>query len=716
MSQFQEFLTRERQKNPGVVLLVQVGNFWQLHGPDSQLGVDLAGLKLQARRQVVGVPLDKVQSLLDKLIAANHEVNVYPQETKKSKTIQRRLSQKITQARPIFLAAVEDCETTASTNHLVSHVLQDGTLISTDVASGTYCVWRGLGSRALRATLESLRPVESWRSTNFRQLQGRALDPTLGLEDILQHIQERYQLQVPLQRIQPRRPLLRTTSDQLGLGKLPDIPDLIKAIAGVCGVAERSFLTHWLLVAPKERQSMERLLDKIEAQELSLSRLIPLHPRTTLAVFQNANGVCKDTKLYQKLYERLVGRVEDADLFRVTREFLGRTLSGQSAELQQAEHTEWLKRAEEILKQEQPLTERAWSQSLPDDFLDRHELRLVAVSAADQVLERERTALDQLIAGSPVKMDTAGRLVWLTAKPGAQKISNGTWLTPELDHQVSEYLRVCHLARQEQLHKAQQLARVLTKDAGQFQTFLWSAVIARAVWSHLGHTSRRGWGRAIITKPQTPLEIEGLVPYWMDDGEPMNVRLDKMWLLTAPNANGKTTFIRSLAVAALLAHAGLRIPATGARIPQLSSILLRLGGIDRPTEGLSSFEAEAKDLELLLHAADSNSLVCLDEMGRTTCPREAEALSRAVLEYLCGLGALGIFSTHLHPLVDAKTQAEPWTITDGFQLQQGCSRSSEALRICRRHHLPKAILQRAQAILTPTSASTLGKHPRSESD
>ena len=152
--------------------------------------------------------------------------------------------------------------------------------------------------------------------------------------------------------------------------------------------------------------------------------------------------------------------------------------------------------------------------------------------------------------------------------------------------------------------------------------------------------------------PRPVFEASGLSAWWMDREDPSTklnqVTLDGIFLLTAPNMSGKSTIMRSILAAALLANAGLFIPCNeGACIPAYDSFFLRTSSYDVPSEGKSSFALEMDDMRVVLRDSTTRSLVMIDELGRGTS-KDGSALASAILESLDTTYVNGIFATHLH--------------------------------------------------------------------
>ncbi|KAL6763681.1 muts domain V-domain-containing protein [Haematococcus lacustris] len=159
------------------------------------------------------------------------------------------------------------------------------------------------------------------------------------------------------------------------------------------------------------------------------------------------------------------------------------------------------------------------------------------------------------------------------------------------------------------------------------------------------------------------IQLRGFWPYWMDPGHGTvanDLVVDRMLLLTGPNAAGKSTVMRSVASCVLLASCGLMVPAAAACIPPVTRLLLRNFSGDSPREGLSSFAMELEDIRLMLHEADEHSLVLLDELGKGTEVDAGTSVAAALLDTLCSRGCVGLFATHLHELVPLTQSSEFW--------------------------------------------------------
>ncbi len=122
-------------------------------------------------------------------------------------------------------------------------------------------------------------------------------------------------------------------------------------------------------------------------------------------------------------------------------------------------------------------------------------------------------------------------------------------------------------------------------------------------------------------------------------------------LLTGPNMAGKSTFLRQNALAAILAQAGLPVPAAAAHIGVVDRLFSRVGAADDLARGRSTFMVEMTETASILHRAGPRSLVIVDEIGRGTATLDGLAIAWAVLEALHNtIRCRVIFATHFHEL------------------------------------------------------------------
>ncbi len=187
----------------------------------------------------------------------------------------------------------------------------------------------------------------------------------------------------------------------------------------------------------------------------------------------------------------------------------------------------------------------------------------------------------------------------------------------------------------------------------------------------------------------------------------------RVLLLTGPNMAGKSTFLRQNALIAVLAQAGLPVPAESARLGVVDRLFSRVGAADDLARGRSTFMVEMTETAAILHQAGPRSLVVVDEIGRGTATLDGLAIAWAVLEALhSSIRCRTIFATHFHELAglaDRLPRLRPhtmrvkeWKGTVVFlhEVAEGAAGRSWGVHVAELAGVPAPVVRRAAALLT----------------
>ncbi len=177
-------------------------------------------------------------------------------------------------------------------------------------------------------------------------------------------------------------------------------------------------------------------------------------------------------------------------------------------------------------------------------------------------------------------------------------------------------------------------------------------------------------------------------------------------IISGPNTGGKTVTLKTTALLAMMAQAGIPVPATAATFPIFTAFLADIGDAQSIEQALSTFSAHITNLDRLSRLADTHSLVLLDELGSATDPEEGSALAVAIAGYFLNAGAWSLISTHHTSLkvyaantpgvLNAAAGVDEVTLVPTYQLRLGVPGASAGIATAERLGLNSTIISAAR--------------------
>ncbi len=218
-----------------------------------------------------------------------------------------------------------------------------------------------------------------------------------------------------------------------------------------------------------------------------------------------------------------------------------------------------------------------------------------------------------------------------------------------------------------------------------------------------------------IVNGRHPL-VEKIMPHnlFVPNNTHLDNREDQVMIITGPNMAGKSTYLRQVAIIAIMAQIGSFVPADKARIGIVDRIFTRIGASDDLTSGQSTFMVEMNEVANILHNATSKSLLILDEIGRGTSTFDGLSIAWAVIEHISKqqtLRAKTLFATHYHELTELEgklTGVKNYCISVKEQgddiiflrkIIRGGTDRSFGIQVAKLAGLPEPVIKRASEIL-----------------
>jgi DNA mismatch repair protein MutS2 len=222
------------------------------------------------------------------------------------------------------------------------------------------------------------------------------------------------------------------------------------------------------------------------------------------------------------------------------------------------------------------------------------------------------------------------------------------------------------------------------------------------------HFSSENARRLVLKDARHPL-LEDVLRRRQTRVVPISLELDSArltLLISGPNTGGKTVALKTIGLLALMAQAGLPVPAGEAEFPIFEQVLADIGDYQSIEQSLSTFSAHISHIREMILDVTPETLVLLDEIGSATDPEEGGALGVAVVDHFRASGAFTLASTHLVALkiygantngvLNASMGFDDATLAPTYKLVVGLPGKSAGLDIAARLGMPESVMRRAR--------------------
>ena len=401
------------------------------------------------------------------------------------------------------------------------------------------------------------------------------------------------------------------------------------------------------------------------------------------------------------------------DFHSLLREFHGKILP--SGELDDHASLELRRIRREIEKQRAVILTslRQFLRSQSDESLSREEIITIR---GDRFVVPVRSQKKTLVRGVVHGSSSSGQTVYVEPLEAIDLNNELVRLREDEAQEIHRILREMTARLRQQLTELTEAAeRIGVLDlafaCGKY-ALDYDCVIPRFSPSTISH----GSARLALRDARHPL-LEALFRKKGGAVVPISLTLEehnRVLVISGPNTGGKTVALKTVGLLALMAQAGLPVPAADAELPFFDRVLADIGDYQSIQESLSTFSAHlvniASMMESATESATPQSLILLDEIGSATDPEEAGALGVAIVDRFRAVGACTIASTHHLALKayamntggvrSANMGFDEQTLAPTYRLEVGWPGKSSGLAIAQRLGLPPDVLERARQALS----------------
>lgn len=305
------------------------------------------------------------------------------------------------------------------------------------------------------------------------------------------------------------------------------------------------------------------------------------------------------------------------------------------------------------------------------------------------------------------------------------------YITPELKAFEDKALSAQERALSREKHLYEQLLRDLAEHIDTLQSVARAIAETDVLMSLASHALRHGWcAPMLVDEPMLAIEqgrhpvVENTIERFIANDCALGDD-KRLLLITGPNMGGKSTYMRQVALIALLAYVGSFVPAASATIGPIDRIYTRIGAADDLAGGRSTFMVEMTESAAILNGATAQSLVLMDEVGRGTSTFDGLALAWAIARHLIETTrSFTLFATHYFELtqlpeaypsaanVHLSAVEHKDSIVFLHAVQPGPASQSYGLQVAQLAGVPPAVIRAARRHLAELEAHSMQPSPQ----
>ena len=362
----------------------------------------------------------------------------------------------------------------------------------------------------------------------------------------------------------------------------------------------------------------------------------------------------------------------------------------------------------------------------------------VGIVAVEHDLNEFKTVAADILKRKQVTYVTSADIDYLIELDNSQlKNVPASWIKISGTKKLSRYHapEVVKLIRERDQHKEalsnacdDAFKNLLTEIGGKYQAFrdcIQSLALLDCLLSLAEVAQQPGYCKPTFTSTpgisinqgRHPMVEQLLLDAFVPNDVNLKADATRALLITGPNMGGKSSYVRSVALIAIMAQIGSYVPAESAELGLLDAVFTRMGAFDNMMKGESTFMVELGETSDILKQATPRSLVILDELGRGTSTHDGVAIAQAVLQHVVTrLKALTLFITHYQSLARVAEQCPNGelknvhmrfteqhsesvqgenNVTFLYEVGEGVAHRSYGLNVARLAGLPKSLIDEA---------------------